>query len=227
MTAYQSADGLFQLNPNARAVLRPVGGRLPILIIDDVFANPARLRESALGLPFHEPPYPFRYPGKIAEPDTADPSLKLFLGHVLSLVNHEYLPRIPVIFERDRPITAFSCVKTDFAIVDVHPNDVEPGQRTPHVDPVPIFGLVYLNPSERGGTLFFSATGRSVGKERAGYFVEADPEYAFVGKIEGRFNRLAIYPGFVPHSGEIAGDWITTDERFSEPRLTQRLTFHP
>ena len=227
MTAYQSADGLFQLNPNARAVLRPVGGRLPILFIDDVFTNPTRLRESALGLPFHVPPYPYHYPGRIAEPDSADPSLKLFLGNVLNLVNREYLPRIPVISERGRPITAFSRVETDFAIVDVHPNDVEPGQRVPHVDPVPIFGLVYLNPIERGGTLFFSATGKSADKERAGYFVEADPEYVFIGKIEGRFNRLAVYPGFVPHSGEIAGDWITTDERFSEPRLTQRLTFFP
>jgi Family of unknown function (DUF6445) len=225
MTAFSSADGLFQLNPNARAVLRPVGGRLPILFIDDVFANPARLRESALGLPFHEPPHPFHYPGKIAEPDGADPSLKLFLRKILDLVNQQYLPRIPVILENGRPITAFSRVETDFAIVDVHPNDVESGQRKPHVDPVPIFGLVYLNTTERGGTLFFSSTGRSAGKERSGYFVEADSEYAFVGKIEGRFNRLAVYPGFVPHSGEIAGDWITTDERFSEPRLTQRLTF--
>ena len=226
MTAVPSTDGLFQLNPDSRAELRLVGGQLPILFIDDVFANPARLRERALGLPFHEPAPPFYYPGKIAEPDKADPSLKRFLGKVLHLVNHEYLPRVPVISQGGRPIAAFSRVQTDFAIVDVHPNDVEPGQQVPHVDPVPIFGLVYLNPKERGGTLFFSSTGRTTGKERAGYITEEDPEYALVGKIEGRFNRLAIYPGFVPHSGEIAGDWITTDERFSEPRLTQRLTFH-
>ncbi len=32
-------------------------------------------------------------------------------------------------------------------------------------------------------------------------------------------------PEFVPHSGEIAGAWIRSDERFTNPRLTQRLLF--
>jgi hypothetical protein len=48
-----------------------------------------------------------------------------------------------------------------------------------------------------------------------------------MGRIEAAFNRLAIYPGFVPHSGEIVGEWIKTDERFTNPRLTQRLVFMP
>ncbi len=39
--------------------------------------------------------------------------------------------------------------------------------------------------------------------------------------------RLVIYPGIVPHSGEIAGDWIHGEERFRYPRLTQRFTFFP
>ena len=49
--------------------------------------------------------------------------------------------------------------------------------------------------------------------------------FELCGRIAPVFNRLAIYPGFVLHSGEIAGDWIRSDERFSNPRLTQRLIF--
>jgi hypothetical protein len=225
MTAELATEGLFELNPNARAAMRLIGGQIPVVLIDDVFAEPAAIREHALRLEFHKPPYP--YPGRIAEPGDADSSLKLFLAKVLDLVNGEYLPRIPAIGEAGRPISSFARVQADFAITDVHPDELEPVQRAPHVDPVPIFGLVYLNPVERGGTLFFNRSGQDAGEDRDGYFVEGDAEYAYVGKIEERFNRLAIYPGFVPHTGEIVGDWIRTDERFNSPRLTQRLVFFP
>lgn len=225
MTAELATKGLFELNPDARAGMRLIGGQIPVVLIDDVFANPAAIREHALRLQFHKPPYP--YPGKIAEPDNGDPSLKLFLARVLDLVNGEYLPRVPPIGEAGRTISAFARVDADFAITDIHPDELEPVQRAPHVDPVPIFGLVYLNPVERGGTMFFNRSGGESRQDRHGYFVEGDAEYAYVGKIEERFNRLAVYPGFVPHTGEIVGDWIRTDERFSSPRLTQRLVFFP
>ena len=225
MKAELVTEGLFELNPNASAAMRLVGGQIPVVLIDEVFANPAAIREHALRLRFHKPPYP--YPGRIAEPHNADPSLKAFLAKVLDLVNGEYLPRIPSIGEAGRPISAFARVEADFAITDMHPDELEPVQRAPHVDPVPIFGLVYLNPAERGGTLFFKGSAGEAGRDRDGYFVEGDGEYAYIGKIEAQFNRLAIYPGFVPHTGEIVGDWIRTDERFRSPRLTQRLVFFP
>jgi hypothetical protein len=190
-----------------------------------VFANPAAIRETALRLQFHKPEYP--YPGKIAEPDNSDPSLRKFLNKVLELVNGEYLPRVPSIIQAGKPISEFTRVEPDFAITDVYPDELQSVQRAPHVDPVAIFGLVYLNVVDRGGTLFFSRSGQGASQERDGYFLEGDAEYAYVGKIEGQFNRLAIYPGFVPHTGEIVGDWIRTDERFSSPRLTQRLVFFP
>jgi hypothetical protein len=72
---------------------------------------------------------------------------------------------------------------------------------------VPIFGLVYLNHEERGGTLFFR---RSVQVAQSGpspgYVTEDRDGFELAGRIEPRFNRLAIYPGFVPHSGDISGD---------------------
>ena len=92
--------------------------------------------------------------------------------------------------------------------------------------PVPIFGLVYLNREERGGTLFFRRSGQvAQSSPSPGYVTEDRDGFELAGRIEPRFNRLAIYPGFVPHSGDISGDWITSGERYSSPRLTQRLMF--
>jgi imidazolonepropionase-like amidohydrolase len=54
----------------------------------------------------------------------------------------------------------------------------------------------------------------------------ADEQLGLAGHIEGRFNRLAIYPGFVLHSGEIDGDWIEKEDRLAAPRLTQRIKFY-
>ena len=99
-------------------------------------------------------------------------------------------------------------------------------QRVPHVDPVPIFGLVYLNRDDRGGTLFFRRTGEPAALAR-GRLCDRPAATASNcrGRIEPAFNRLAIYPGFVPHSGDISGDWIRSGERHRSPRLTQRLMF--
>ena len=220
------AKPLFALNPNPKGFLRMLGGRLPVLIVDEVFEDPEGLRSAALALPYK--PAGHYYPGKVAVPPGEDGSLSQFLDRVLSLVNHEYLPRIPPIAYNQQPITAFCQIETDFAITDFHPDELSGDQRRPHKDPVPIFGLVYLNPEERGGTLFFDDPAPGTAEApRSGYCSSEDPEFGFIGKIEGSFNRLAIYPGFVRHSGEIAGNWIRGGDRFAEPRLTQRLIFTP
>lgn len=214
-----------ELNPDARASLQLIGGRLPVLIVDDVFKDPAAVRSAALRLPYHAPDYP--YPGKLAELPGDERSLAPLLETVLQLVNREYLPRIPPIAADGRPIRQFARVHADFAITDVHPDELSETQRKPHTDPVPIFGLVYLNPEDRGGTLFFDHPPVPPQQQRRGYCSSEDAEYPFIGRIEGVFNRLAIYPGFVLHTGEILGSWIATDERFKSPRLTQRFVFFP
>ena len=125
-------------------------------------------------------------------------------------------------------MSAFRQVHIDFAVVDVHPDDLSQEQRLPHTDPVPVFGLVYLNREERGGTLFFKQKASS--EETAGghgYVTDSNEAFELLGRIEPAYNRLVIYPGFIPHSGDIAGDWITGPERFDSPRLTQRLVFLP
>jgi uncharacterized protein DUF6445 len=219
-------DQLFALNRRCAARMELVGGRIPVLIADDFYADADAVRGHALSLPFAPPPYP--YPGALAEIDEANSSLTVVRNSILGLINREYLSRIPPIQGGGKPITAFARVMTDFARTDVHPNDLSADQRRPHVDPVPIFGLVYLNREERGGTLFFRNTAEPADDDRVKGYVTGDiPGFELIGGIEGRFNRLAVYPGFVPHTGQIEGEWIEGDERFAEPRLTQRFVFFP
>ena len=53
----------FALDAGARPSLQRVGGRLPVLIVDGFFKDPAAVRAAALRLPYHPPDYP--YPGKL------------------------------------------------------------------------------------------------------------------------------------------------------------------
>lgn len=218
-------ENLFELSPELDIRFEKLGGKIPVLLVDNFYRRPNDLREIALSLDYERLPTP--YPGKLAVIPTPNRSLTVVMRKVLELVNGKYLPRVPIA-KNGQPIAAFRTLYTDFAVVDVHPDDLTPVQRNPHVDPVPVFGLVYLNPEERGGTLFFNRKA-PIGEKApgTGYVTASNREFELVGRIEPSYNRMAIYPGFVPHSGEIEGDWIRGDERFKNPRLTQRFRFHP
>ena len=220
-----SDDDLFEMSPDANMRIEKIGGRIPVVIIDNVYRRPDEIREAALRLSYAPPPYP--YPGKLALIPEPNPSLSLVRQRVLEIVNGEYLPHIPIA-QDGRRISSFGQLYTDFAIVDVHPDELTEVQRLPHTDPVPVFGLVYLNREERGGTLFFRQM-RALSEEEQGegYLTESNDAFELLGRIEPAFNRLAVYPGIVPHSGEIVGDWIRSEERFRSPRLTQRFVFLP
>ena len=220
-------DDLFATGSRLVPRLEVLGGKIPVILVDGVYVDPARVREHALKLQFEPPPY--AYPGRLATIPLPNPSLSLFLRNLLDLVNRQYLPRIPGIAGADgATITAFGRILTDFGIIDLHPDQLTPVQRQPHTDPVPIFALIYLNEEERGGTLFFESGDPSrVSRDRSGYFGHGDEEFRLCGRIEGRYNQLAIYPGFVPHTGEISGDWIKSEDRLERPRLTQRFLFFP
>lgn len=220
-------DSLFDTPKELDVQFLTVGGQIPVIQIDDFFEKPDDVRQSALCLFYETPPYP--YPGKLAAVPEPNRSLDDLKRKVLRLVNTLYLPRVPPIEHGGQRVSSFRQVHVDFAIVDVHPEELSEAQRIPHTDPVPIFGLVYLNREERGGTLFFRQNA-STGEEASrgnGYLTASNEEFELLGRIEPAYNRLVIYPGFVPHSGEIAGDWISGPERFSSPRLTQRLVFVP
>ena len=217
---------LFETPAGLDIQLVAVGGEIPVIQVDEFFNRPDEIRQAALSLPYEAPPYP--YPGKLATVPEPNRSLTKLKRKLLQLVNEVYLPRVPPISQDGRRVSAFRQVHIDFAVVDVHPDDLSQEQRLPHTDPVPVFGLVYLNREERGGTLFFKQKASS--EETAGghgYVTDSNEAFELLGRIEPAYNRLVIYPGFIPHSGEIAGDWITGPERFDSPRLTQRLVFLP
>jgi len=217
---------LFETPAGLDIQLVAVGGEIPVIQVDDFFNRPDEIRQAALSLPYEAPPYP--YPGKLAGVPEPNRSLTKLKRKLLQLVNEVYLPRVPPISQDGRRVSAFRQVHIDFAVVDVHPDDLSQEQRLPHTDPVPVFGLVYLNREERGGTLFFKQKASS--EETAGghgYVTDSNEAFELLGRIEPGYNRLVIYPGFIPHSGEIAGDWITGPARFDSPRLTQRLVFLP
>lgn len=224
---HQLAENLFTTGSGLVPRMEMLGGKVPVIFVDGVYQNPAGVRQAALDLAYQTPNYP--YPGRIAEIPPGNPSLAALLRSLLNLVNNQYLARVPRIADSSgRPITAFSRVMTDFGIIDTPPGELAAHQRRPHIDPVPIFGLIYLNEEERGGTMFFEPGGAAEEEDLpSGYFREGDAGFKLIGRIEGRFNRLAVYPGFVPHSGDIAGDWIETDERTTRPRLTQRFLLFP
>jgi len=222
-TAARADDDLFKLSPAAEIRLTSAGS-IPVILVDNVYERPDEIREMAIALSFDPPGYP--YPGKIALPPPSA-SLRAVTQWALHTANSRYLPNVPPIAGDGQPITAFRQVHTDFAIIDVHPDELTPTQRLPHVDPVPVFGLIYLNREERGGTLFFAPTTEPEDGAKGGYITNSNRAFKLLGRIEAAFNRMAIYPGFIPHTGEIAGEWIEGDERFRNPRLTQRFVFLP
>lgn len=214
---------LFATGPEAQVSIGFIDGQVPYLTVDGILADPSAVRAAALALPYL--PAPAHYPGRLARFPAGDPSLTAFLGKVLALVTREYLPRLPQLPGGAR-LSMPRGADSDFAITDTHPSQLRAEQREPHVDAVPVFGLLYLNEEPRGGTLFFKPRAISTAPgAQPGYPSVAHERYEVCGHIEGLYNRLAIYPGFVLHSGEIEGEWIGTDKRFRSPRLTQRIMF--
>jgi hypothetical protein len=218
-------DDLFEMPTEVDVQFVKVGGQIPVILIDGIFKKPDLVREAALKLPYAPPSYP--YPGKLASIPEPNRSLSEVRRKMLHLVNSQYLCRMAIAQDGLR-IPAFRQLHTDFAVIDVHPDELNAAQRLPHTDPVPVFGLIYLNREERGGTLFFrQRCAPAEDGQEGGYLTATNDAFELLGRIEPAYNRLAIYPGFVPHSGEITGDWIRGQDRFNSPRLTQRLVFLP
>jgi hypothetical protein len=215
-------EDLFATGPEPKLSLGYIDQHVPYLTVDGIFAQPEAVREFALNLPYAAGTA--HYPGRIARVRPGDPSLTGFLQKIAALVTREYLPRLPPLPDGQR-LTQARGIDTDFAITDTHPADLTTNQREPHIDAIPVFGLIYLNQEPRGGTLFFKLRRKSAATAMPSGYPHPNEQLEVCGHIEGRFNRLAIYPGFILHSGEIEGEWIAGDARFEAPRLTQRIMF--
>src|SRR5688572_25459707 len=156
------SEDLFAIATDARLSGGHIDGRIPYLTIDGIFADPSAVRAAALALPYSSGTA--HYPGRVARCPPGDASLTRFLRQIVEIVAREYLPHLPPA-RNGVPLTRVRGVDTDFAITDRHPSELSPHQSAPHIDAVPVFGLVYLNDPPRGGTLFFKPHGHAAGTD--------------------------------------------------------------
>lgn len=215
------------INLNAGVRVETVQNELPILIVDDFYADPDVVRADALNARFDQS-IAF-YPGRHAVID--GPALQAVIGHICRILNAVG----DVGYRQD----AFS---SDFSIVTTRPSDMLGGQKHPHIDPTPILGLVYLNPANPVGTSFWEniVTGTrcirtpqettrhnevmaNEGKQHEpdGYIASSSPLWRKYHTIEGRYNRLVFYPGNFFHSIDIVK--IPEKLEMTDVRLTQRF----
>lgn len=219
------------LNPGARLDLRHIGReRNPLLVVDDVLADPDALIEVARTAPWARPPHT-QYPGLNAPLPAAYSQ-----GVIRAL--RPMLQRafgIPL----DRQLNFFGF----FALATQSPDQLRPIQKIPHhdsPDPFRIAMVHYLCRGHAGGTAFFRhrATGfESVDFRRSDDYqikaaaelerdgdrlirhVTADtPNFEQIDHADLRFNRLVVYRSHVLHSG------LLDDVAMSDDPAVGRLT---
>jgi hypothetical protein len=219
-----------RLNDNAKVRVEQIADTFPILFIDDFYADPMTVREFALSLPFDGmlALYPGRHaflnglPGLDDERRAEVSEACYFVAELLTLGG--------------------ATLRTDFSLITTPGRLLVQGQKHPHVDLTPILAVLYLNPESLGGTSFYRNREMGniavVGDEDMRRFTEfaaraptgrvcdsyemVHPDlWEKVYETDGRFNRLAAYPGNVFH-------WVECG-RVPEPfdpalaRLTQRF----
>lgn len=211
------------LDPKASVRIDRQGAEAqPVIVIDDVLAEPERWREAAARAPYGRiGPY---YPGLRSHfPADAAAALR---SELADLIGETFaLDPVPPVLE------------TYFSLVTTPPEALAPIQRLPHFDglePERIAILVYLSGASQGGTAFYRQ--RSTGFEtvdsarfptfeaalRAGvaahglpaaaYIAGHTPLYEQIAAYEARPNRALIYRGHTLHCAAIpAGAELPAD----------------
>jgi hypothetical protein len=202
------------LNPVARvSVVHQGEERQPVIVIDEVLAEPGHWRELAVQLEYGRiGPH---YPGVRAQfPEEASQALR-----------SELVPLLAETFEMDPVPPVFECY---YSILATPPEALAPIQRLPHVDGLErdrIAVLIYLSGDEMGGTAFYRqrATGFETldatrypafkaaleagvaehGLPPPAYISGDTPLYEQVARYEARPNRALIYRSRLLHCGDI------------------------
>jgi hypothetical protein len=216
-----------KINREARVRVELVAGSIPVLYVDDFYSDPEAVREQGLKASFDQSIA--LYPGRHATIDT-DESRRVVehICQLLTTIGDQ-------VFD---PTTTI----TDFSILTTKASDLIGAQKHPHIDPTPVLGLVYLNPQGSQGTCFFynrklqmhSIIGDDqramLGKflevegptyEPSSYAIKENAVWEKIYTIEGRFNRLVVYPGNVFHSIDVEDVPAVFD--MNTVRLTQRV----
>jgi hypothetical protein len=217
----------FQVNPAASVHVEYIGPQCPVMVIDDVFSAPDAVRSLALGGAFDSSlAY---YPG-LHSGIHKDRLQGLFgvLARLLGAVGHAQV----------RADAFFS----DFSVVTTPAADMLARQKHPHIDGLPLAGVIYLSPQLEVGTSFFRhlPSGLSMLRDAdeiahynqwleafgdvhqpASYAVEQDGIWQRLHSVTGRYNRLVMYPGNAFHSIDMRD--VPSRQTLSAARLTQRL----
>lgn len=212
--------------------------QVPVVVIDNFFQDPEHIIDLAADVapfPRQEGHY---YPGvrhRILPNDTAR------FGYVES-VCQALGPLVSQIYGLNR----YEITDAGFSLVTMRPDALTPLQRVPHFDHADGEGFAiihYLSKHPGGGTAFYrhDRTGfETLTKERLeiygpartqdlqemgaaqGYHSGNGNGFTELGMIEARFNRAAIYPGNLLHSGIIPPDFaFSADPR--RGRLTANI----
>jgi hypothetical protein len=204
-----------------------IGDDCPIMVIDNFFSDPDAVR--CLGLDG-------RYDSSLA----FYPGLHSRIGEASLAGFFATLARLLAVFgySQVRPQSFLS----DFSIVTTAAVDMLSSQKHPHIDGLPLAGVVYLTPHMDVGTSFFRHVplGLSMLKtepeihrynawlqefgeatQPAGYAVESTGVWHKLHAIEGKYNRMVIYPGNAFHSIDMRD--IASQQTIASARLTQRI----
>lgn len=218
---------LFALNPAAQLRVETTSAGVQVLIVDHFYADPFAVRAAALGGEFDSSVA--YYPGMHSRIDGASTrDLFATLTRMLSLLGEI----------RVEPEYFWS----DFSIVTTPASQMLAKQKHPHIDPVPLAGLVYLNHDVEVGTCFFrhEPTGLAVVRteeeaerynawlnefgeqcQPATYAIGDDGIWQRAYAVQGKFNRFVMYAGNAFHSIDMRD--VVANPTLDKVRLTQRL----
>lgn len=199
------------LGSNISVRLRKVGAeQQPLLIVDDVLADPWAMVDAARAADFYRPPHT-NYPGLNANLPEA------YYRTVVTAL------RGPI--EAAFGVSASSVLKFFgfFALATTPASAATPVQKVPHLDgpdPSRLAMVHYFCQGDFGGTGFFrhQATGfesvdgsrtdayaaalkAELTQERHGFAGPDTPGYDLIDQAEAVFNRLILYRGHVLHAG--------------------------
>ncbi len=209
--------------------------QVPVVVIDNFFEDPEHIIDLAVDVapfPRQEGHY---YPGvrhRILPNDTARFGYIEAVCQALGPLMHEVYG-----------LSRYEITDAGFSLVTMQPDALGPLQRVPHFDHADGEGFAiihYLSRHPGGGTAFYrhDRTGfETLSMERLDVYGPARAQdleafgqaqgyhsgdangFTELGMVEARFNRAAIYPGNVLHSGVIPPDFA-----FSPDPRRGRLT---
>lgn len=196
--------------------------KTPILMVDDIVDNPDALVDYAASLAPFPPEAGNYYPGlRLQLP--RDPIVVDYVDAICRTLAN--------LMATAYGLRKIAVQGVAFSIVTKPPSELHPLQAIPHFDsPNPLFFAVlhYLSHHKNSATAFFrhARTGFEtmtpqraglfgLGREKdkaiygmpSGYVRGSTNGFEEIGRVEGRFNRLVVYPSNLFHSGILPDDY--------------------